>query len=215
MRMFLSRAHYPVTTLGPGKRVGIWFQGCSIRCTGCISRDTWTFRQGETTVDSLLESIKPWLDEAEGISVSGGEPFDQEDALFELLTRVRTSSRGDILVYSGYPWSHLVSRLGRFEDLIDALISEPYLEGAPQTFALRGSDNQIIHFLTPLGESRFKAYDRKREACDNCLDLMVDPDGSIWMAGIPRRGDLANLAILLRESGNQAATSAEIPDRNG
>lgn len=41
MRMILSRLHFPVTTLGPGRRIGVWFQGCSIRCAGCISRDTW------------------------------------------------------------------------------------------------------------------------------------------------------------------------------
>lgn len=41
MNLALSRMHFPVTTLGPGDRIGIWFQGCSIRCTGCISKDTW------------------------------------------------------------------------------------------------------------------------------------------------------------------------------
>ena len=37
----ISRLHFPVTTLGPGHRIGIWFQGCSIRCEGCLSMDTW------------------------------------------------------------------------------------------------------------------------------------------------------------------------------
>ncbi|MCT5046402.1 radical SAM protein, partial [Pseudomonas aeruginosa] len=27
--------------MGTGRRLGIWFQGCSIRCPGCISADTW------------------------------------------------------------------------------------------------------------------------------------------------------------------------------
>ena len=37
----LNRVHFPVTALGPGRRVGIWLQGCSIRCPGCMSLDTW------------------------------------------------------------------------------------------------------------------------------------------------------------------------------
>ena len=41
MNISLSRVHFPVTTLGPGQRLGLWFQGCSIRCAGCISADTW------------------------------------------------------------------------------------------------------------------------------------------------------------------------------
>ncbi|WP_461325238.1 4Fe-4S cluster-binding domain-containing protein [Bradyrhizobium diazoefficiens] len=41
IRISVSRIHFPVTTLGPGRRLGIWFQGCSIRCPGCISMDTW------------------------------------------------------------------------------------------------------------------------------------------------------------------------------
>ena len=36
----LSRMHFPVTTLGPGNRIGIWVQGCTIRCPGCVSADT-------------------------------------------------------------------------------------------------------------------------------------------------------------------------------
>ena len=37
----VSRLHFPVTTLGPGRRAAIWLQGCSIHCRGCVSRDTW------------------------------------------------------------------------------------------------------------------------------------------------------------------------------
>jgi len=31
----ISRAHFPISTLGPGLRLGVWMQGCSIRCKGC------------------------------------------------------------------------------------------------------------------------------------------------------------------------------------
>jgi anaerobic ribonucleoside-triphosphate reductase activating protein len=39
MKIAVSKAHYPVTVLGPGKRIGIWL-GCRIQCKGCVSQDT-------------------------------------------------------------------------------------------------------------------------------------------------------------------------------
>ena len=41
--IYLNKAHYPVTTLGPGRRIGLWLQGCTLACPGCVSRDTWGF----------------------------------------------------------------------------------------------------------------------------------------------------------------------------
>jgi anaerobic ribonucleoside-triphosphate reductase activating protein len=93
----LSRLHFPVTTLGPGKRIGIWLQGCSIRCPGCISADTWSATEGLTTTEAVIEALLPWLPDAEGITISGGEPFDQPEALQILLRELRCLSPLDIL----------------------------------------------------------------------------------------------------------------------
>ena len=75
----VSRLHFPVTTLGPGRRVGLWLQGCSIRCPGCISLDTWDPRVGLVPIADLLERIDQLAWEADGLTVSGGEPFDPGD----------------------------------------------------------------------------------------------------------------------------------------
>ena len=66
MELSLSRVHFPVTTLGPGRRLGIWFQGCSIRCPGCISADTWGPGRRRIALARLLADIQPWLEQAEG-----------------------------------------------------------------------------------------------------------------------------------------------------
>jgi anaerobic ribonucleoside-triphosphate reductase activating protein len=85
----ISRIHFPVTRLGPGRRVGIWVQGCSIRCPGCISVDTWVRGRGRADVSEVLEAIAPWMSTAEGFTISGGEPFDQPDALASLLAGIQ------------------------------------------------------------------------------------------------------------------------------
>jgi anaerobic ribonucleoside-triphosphate reductase activating protein len=202
----LSRVLFPVTTLGPGRRVGIWFQGCSIRCPGCISVDTWPAGEPTVSIADLLDALAPWLNAADGVTITGGEPFDQLAALEALLAGIRERFPGDILVYSGYPFEALTGALERLTGLMDALISDPYESAAGDRLALRGSDNQRLHPLTPLGRSRFKRFDAPGEKCRS-LDLMMDADGCFWLAGIPRRGDFTRLRQTLELHGHQALTS--------
>ena len=203
--------HFPVTALGPGARIGVWFQGCSIRCPGCVSLDTWAHDRGRSTVDAVLHAISPSLATADGITVSGGEPFDQPEALFGLLAAWRAVHAGDILVYSGYSLENLAPSLARFENLIDALITDPFRNDLPQTLALRGSDNQRLVTLTPLGEERFRSYERPLAPKDRSFDIMFDDEtGGAFLAGIPRPGDMARLTELLREAGHLATTSADV-----
>lgn len=204
MNVRISRLHFPVTTLGPGRRIGVWFQGCSIRCPGCISVDTWAPAGGETRVDAVLAQLRAWLPDADGFTISGGEPFDQPAALLALLRGLRRLSAGDILVYSGYAYERLADVLATADGLIDALISGPFDMAAPQTLMLRGSDNQRLHCLTPLGRRCFSALPRRARA----LDVMFDDDGSVWFAGIPSRGDFQRLRELLADQGHHVQTSA-------
>ncbi|HHR6078105.1 TPA: 4Fe-4S single cluster domain-containing protein [Providencia alcalifaciens] len=189
----ISRIHFPVTTLGPGQRIGLWVQGCSLHCKGCMSPDTWHRREKGVDVAVLMAQLKPWLQQADGITISGGEPFEQLDALQCLLTLLRQSFHGDILVYSGYEWDDISSQVLNMNGLIDGLISGPYQENAPQTLALRGSDNQQLHCLTPLGIQRFSHYETQLVDNEKALDLAMDETGRIFLLGIPKRDDLSHL----------------------
>lgn len=205
----ISRLHFPVTALGPGPRVGIWMQGCSIRCPGCVSMDTWTHGRGMTTVEKVIDAIRPWLDRAAGVTISGGEPFEQPQALATLLRELRCASAADILVFTGYPREAIEPELRRLDGLVDALVTDPFDHLAPQTLALRGSDNQRLHLLTPLGLERFASYERAADAREQSLDLMFDDDGAIWLAGIPKRNDLRRLQSLLRSQGHNLTVSED------
>ena len=113
----LNKAHWPVTVLGPGRRVGLWVQGCSIHCPGCVSQDTWT---PDPATAIAIDALVAWCrevtsDALDGITISGGEPFDQPDALLRLLValdawRAAASLEFDILCYSGYPLRQLERR---------------------------------------------------------------------------------------------------------
>ncbi|GEC56703.1 anaerobic ribonucleoside-triphosphate reductase activating protein [Bradyrhizobium japonicum] len=205
----LSRIHFPVTTLGPGRRIGIWFQGCSIRCPGCISMDTWVHGRGTTVVEAVVEAVSPWLSIADGITISGGEPFDQREALFDLLTGLRTRTDADILVFTGYSWPTICDALAASPSLIDAIVSGPFEIEEAQTMALRGSDNQELHLLTPLGRARFESFDRPIGEKDRAFDVMFDDNGDVWLAGIPARGDFRRLQHMLEGSGSTLGISED------
>jgi len=113
MRVAVSRLHFPVTTLGPGRRLGVWLQGCSIRCPGCISVDTWDEGSGMIDAEELLRAVDLHAREADGLTVSGGEPFEQPAALASLLTRWRASSDGSTLVFTGREFTDIAPWLER------------------------------------------------------------------------------------------------------
>ncbi|WP_124980500.1 4Fe-4S single cluster domain-containing protein [Nonlabens xiamenensis] len=184
MKIEISRLHFPVTTLGPGKRIGIWFQGCSIHCTGCISVDTWQFGINSVSLDEVKLLLSEWLPKSDGITITGGEPFDQEAAFFELLEFLRPYQQS-VLVYSGYSFQELQKKVEMDNGWIDVLISEPYDHTQPQTKALMGSDNQQMHMLTPLGEMDFNSF--QSHGLEKKLDVHFEED-RVWMTGIPSNG---------------------------
>lgn len=72
--MLISRAHYPVLTLGYGRRAGVWTQGCVLACEGCIARDTWDANPAnDVEVDEVLQWLSSHPD-VDGVTVSGVSP---------------------------------------------------------------------------------------------------------------------------------------------
>lgn len=208
MKIGINKIHYPVTTLGYGQRICLWIQGCSIHCADCISKDTWDFDPvREIEVEELVFALSPWTREADGLTISGGEPFDQPDALLELLLLLRPLIAGDILIYSGYTHKFIKSRYHNIMNYIDVLIDGPFKPEAGQSLTLRGSDNQSIRLLSPLAKSRYPAdinhhpWQGKRK-----VDLLIDGD-TLWFAGIPEIGAMKNLREELVRRGLTYSTS--------
>ena len=207
----LSRIHFPITTLGPGQRVGVWFQGCSIRCPGCVSMDTWAVGKGMTTVAEVLDALAPAVSLADGLTVSGGEPFEQLEALATLLRGWHRFGGGDVLVYSGHAFEDLKPELSKLGGLIDAIIADPFVRDGPQTLALRGSDNQRLVPLTARGVELFSAYEAPLPVGARALDVLFDDDtGDAFLVGIPRPGDMVKLAAALKAAGHSAATTEDV-----
>ena len=208
MNLLLNKAHFPVTVLGPGRRIGLWLQGCTIRCKGCVSQDTWPADPARAIgINALLDWCRRVAtDGLDGITISGGEPFDQPKPLAALLDGLSLWRKAagldfDILCYSGYPLKTLKKRHAKLLARLDAVIPEPYADGRPLGAVWRGSDNQTLVPLTPRGTVRYQDWlDTPQQPDDKRMQLSVE-DGRLWMIGIPQRGDMAALEDLCRQRG--------------
>ena len=147
--MHIARILFPVRVLGPGDRIAIWFDGCEHACPGCSNPELWEQKpQYKTDLDSVMELIHVISDrnQVDGITITGGDPFYQPDALRDLLRELQYISR-DILVYTGYCFDDLS---GRYDDILEhigVLIDGKYIESENHGSLLRGSDNQNIMIL--------------------------------------------------------------------
>ena len=244
-KIAVNRLHWPVTVLGPGHRVGIWMQGCSIGCPGCVSRDTWpALTEGAPGeggpgdiigVDDLMASIDALVDGAgpdtassvgasvgpgsagagavdrdevaiDGVTVSGGEPFDQPEALEALLVALRQWLDGradpgadfgaDIIVYTGYDEPVARDRCSAAFSLADAVIVGPYRAGEPGT-AWWGSGNQR---LIARNEQLAQRYHDALSQATGEVQVSVADEG-VFIIGIPRQRTLARVESKLAAAG--------------
>jgi anaerobic ribonucleoside-triphosphate reductase activating protein len=134
---------------GPGIRFAIFTQGCSHACTGCHNPAAQPFEGGTmTTAAELWKRIEdnPLLS---GITLTGGEPFEQADALVELASR--THEKGlTVWAYSGFLYEDLLAGapnsaapllLEQVDVLVDGLFVE---ELRSLDLPWRGSSNQRL-----------------------------------------------------------------------
>ncbi|GLF96577.1 4Fe-4S single cluster domain-containing protein [Streptomyces yaizuensis] len=220
----VSGTHFPVRTLGPGSRLGVWLQGCALACPGCMSRHTWDPRGGSPrTVDSLLELWRSALEAgADGLTVSGGEPLDQPDGLAALLAgaaRLRDAAGGgpvaDLLLYTGYEDGEIAGEPARTAAVrsADALITGRYRAGEPTALVWRGSANQRLRPLTALGRARYAEHLGRTDPTGSRLQVeTAEGEDDVRLYGVPRRGELAALERRLRGVGIRVLAAGWRPE---
>ena len=130
--MKIARILYPVKNLGPGNRIGIWFSGCRKHCKGCANPELWEDNGiGDISCETVLLAIgrlrSDKYPEIDGVTISGGEPFLQPDALRELIKILLNENIKDILVYSGYQKEELESEYKDILDDISVLVDGEYI----------------------------------------------------------------------------------------
>lgn len=133
---------------GPGIRYVIFTQGCPHHCPGCHNPQTHDFAGGEEAdVEKILSQIfgNPILS---GVTLSGGEPFAQAEALVPIAEAVKERGK-HLMIYTGYVLEELQKMASpgvqRLLELADMLVDGPFVL-AERDLTLRycGSSNQRV-----------------------------------------------------------------------
>ena len=164
--MEIERILYPVTALGPGRRIAIWTIGCNMFCSNCISPELWARRPDKKIkLPRLISLIREVADNnpVDGITISGGEPFLQFDALHQLIFELHHDIK-DILLYTGFTLEELyemyqITRLEKLTSQIAVLIDGKYIDEDNDGLSpLRGSINQRIHYFNRAVKPHYEEY---------------------------------------------------------
>lgn len=133
---------------GPGIRFVVFAQGCHHHCDGCHNPATHDFNGGNLVdVEAIIDEMKknPLLD---GITLSGGEPFEQAEGFCELAKRSKEEGY-HVTTYTGYTYESLLEkkdarRLGLLENT-DLLVDGKFeVKNKSLMLKFRGSKNQRI-----------------------------------------------------------------------
>ncbi len=197
----LNKIQYPVYNLGPGKRIGIWVQGCSLHCEGCINQSVWDKEKGkEVPVLWIYDMIKHMGNEYDGITITGGEPFEQYPQLMAFATLIKRKTNLHILCYSGFYLNELESMFPDkvFYQCIDYLIDGRYQQGNSSENSLKGSENQTIYSFTNAKASKIELVTK------NKTWSMKTDENTVYMAGIPGDGEMEVMLKGLSDEGIHA-----------
>ncbi len=124
---------------GDGSRYVVFTQGCPHHCRGCQNPETWDQVGGtEMTVAEIAADFRKHrlLD---GITLSGGDPFCQQEACLELLDLLPGVN---VWIYTGYEYEEICDT--PLAKRADVLVVGRFVEDLRCEGKMYGSSNQRI-----------------------------------------------------------------------
>ena len=182
---------YPIQSLGPGRRMGIWVQGCERTCPGCANPELQAMGKKEIPDEMLIgmavAAFKSY--HLDGITLTGGEPVLQAGALARLLAALEPYC-DDVLMFSGFTLRELQDKQDPEVDSllarVSVLVDGPYIQERNESELLRGSSNQTIHYLNSGARPRYETYLAQGR---HIIDSFIAEDGVVSV-GIHPKGFL-------------------------
>lgn len=192
--MRINRVIQKTRAEGPGVRFAIWAQGCHNACPGCYATALWDETGGEAvTLEALITEIRATKG-IEGITLLGGEPFEQAAPLAQIAEAAQAAGLS-VVTFTGLTYEEILAgdrpehlQLLKYTDLLidGAYIAEQRDFSRPWV----GSSNQRYLFLT----DRYSMADV--EACRNHIEFRLDRNGVLRLNGM---GDFEDLERMLQD----------------
>ena len=165
---------------GPGDRAVLHLQGCTLACKGCFNPESHPHTGGDVReVDELAQALADAA--TDGVTISGGEPFQQLPGLVELLEALCVRGVDSIVVFTGYTLAELQSLDGASAalDCIDLLIAGRYDATQHINDSVLASANQQLHALTSA-----HTPEEVGELVGE-VEITISSDGNVTMTGFP------------------------------
>jgi anaerobic ribonucleoside-triphosphate reductase activating protein len=179
----------PVTEAeGPGPRFAVWVQGCGIRCPGCCNPHMFDPAGGEAVdLAALLARLDAVRERVEGITLLGGEPFEQAGVLAPFARLARDHGLS-VMAFTGYLLEDLrLDRPAGARELlahVDLLVDGPYRADLPERHRRwSGSANQRFHHLTGRYSPGVEMI--APGELERTVELRIGPDGRMERSGWP------------------------------
>ncbi|WBW50748.1 anaerobic ribonucleoside-triphosphate reductase activating protein [Peptoniphilus equinus] len=134
---------------GPGIRTTFFVTGCTHRCPECFNGEYQDFNYGEVWTDTETELVITYLnsDLVDGLTILGGEPFQNTEELLPIVSAIRQATDKSIWIYSGYTFETLVQepKQRQLLALCDVLVDGLFIHTLKNLrLRFRGSSNQRI-----------------------------------------------------------------------
>ena len=172
---------------GPGTRSVVWVQGCRRHCPGCFNPHTHPHVPVRLLDPARLGRRLAGTEDTIGITISGGEPFEQAEACALLAETVREAGK-TVMVFTGFAFEELQESaepaVQRFLRAIDLIVAGPYVQELKcESKMWRASTNQTVHFLS--GDSIVES-----ELPDTPVVEVKADGGTLFYTGFPDAVDL-------------------------
>lgn len=135
---------------GEGMRTVIWTQGCGHNCKGCHNPETHDFNKGTLVDVKELEKQILNIRHQDGITLSGGDPMYQPEAVLEIAKFCKANNL-NVWCYTGFTFEELQKMAENNKNIkellenIDVLVDGKFvLEQKSLNLYFKGSANQRI-----------------------------------------------------------------------
>jgi pyruvate formate lyase activating enzyme len=174
---------------GPGIRSVVFLSGCPLRCKYCHNPDSWKKTSGNLmTVEEVLGEILKYKSyyslSGGGVTISGGEPFNQPEFSREVLKACKEYGIHTAIDTSGYVKPETAADVLRYTDLM--------------LLDIKSFNAEAYKNIT--GVELYKTLDVLRLSCDINLETWVR---YVLVPGLTDNMDeIKSLAEFLRGFGN-------------